>query len=88
MKTEKTLEKRQISVRHLGSSDKLEQIRTGKKLKRQTTAKQIQNVVYDSRDGSKIKTRITQEKFEESEVVRKKRNYVMYQSKLGTKAKS
>ena len=84
MKTEKTLDKRQISVRHLGSSDKLEQIRSGKKLKRQTTSKQIQNVVYDSRDGSKIKTRITQEKFEESEVVRKKRNYVMYQSKLGT----
>ncbi len=84
MKPGKSLDKRQISLGHLASSDKLEQIRTGKKLKRQTTAKQIQNVVYDSRDGSKIKTRITQEKFEESEVVRKKRNYVMYQSKLGT----
>ena len=77
-------EKRQISLRHLASSDKIEQIRSGKKLKRQTTSKQIKNVVYDSKDGTKTKAKIIQEKFEESEVVRKKRNYVMYQSKSGT----
>ena len=76
--------KRQISLRHLASSDKIEQIRSGKKLKRQTTLKQIKNIVYDSKDGTKTKARITQEKFEESEVVRKKRNYVMYQSISGT----
>ena len=36
------------------------------------------------KDGTKIISKLTQEKFEETAVLRKKRNYVMYESKLKT----
>ena len=68
----------------LSTSTKLDQIRSGAKLKRQTAAKKIKDVVIHGKNGAKITKKTTQEKYEESSVVRKKRNYVMYESKLGT----
>lgn len=68
----------------LSTSAKLEQIRSGKTIKRTKSGIEQKNIVLTGRDGSKIVKRQTEEKFEESGVTKKKRNYVMYESKLGT----
>ena len=70
-------------IKYSLSSKKLEQIRSGAGLERQTTSKQSQDVVIE-KGGVKITEKIVHEKFEETAVLRKKRNYVMYESKLGT----
>jgi hypothetical protein len=68
----------------LSTSTKLEQIRTGKTIKRTKSGIAKKNIIVTGKDGSKIVKRQTEEKFEESGVKKKKRNYVMYESKLGT----
>jgi hypothetical protein len=68
----------------LSTATKLEQIRTGKTIKRTKSGIEKKNIVVTGKDGSKIVKRQTKEKFEESGVTKKKRNYVMYESKLGT----
>ena len=67
----------------LSTSDKLAQIRSGGTVKRPTGGKS-NDVVYTGKDGTKIIKKETEEKYEETAVRRKKRNYVMYESKLGT----
>jgi len=42
------------------------------------------NIVITGKDGSKIIQHQKEEKFEETAVLRKKKNYVMYEAKLGT----
>ena len=69
-------------------SDKLEQIRTGKNLRRTKSGIQTKNIVITEKDGTKITEKQTKEVIEESTVKRRKRNYVMYESKLGTEKKS
>ena len=64
--------------------EKLAQIRSGGKLKRTKSGLQRKSVVMMGKDGSKIIKNQTEEQFEESAVTRKKRNYVMYESKLTT----
>lgn len=66
------------------TSEKLAQIRSGKQLKRAKSGLQKKSVVVHGNDGSKIVKNQTEEKFEESGVTRKKRNYIMYESKLST----
>jgi len=61
---------------------KLEQIRSGAKVKTQTGAKESKNII--SHKGGKFHVHQKEEKFEETGVRKKKRNYVMYESKLGT----
>ena len=68
----------------LSTASKLEQIRTGKTIKRTKSGIEKKNIIVTGKDGSKIVKRQTEEKFEESGVTKKKRNYVMYESKLGT----
>ena len=68
----------------LSTSTKLEQIRTGKTIKRTKSGIEKKDIIVTGKDGSKIVKRQTEEKFEESGVTKKKRNYVMYESKLGT----
>ncbi len=68
----------------LSNLAKLEQIRSGKTIKRTQSGIEKKNIVVTGKDGSKIVKRQTEEKFEESGVTKKKRNYVMYESKLGT----
>ena len=62
---------------------KVEQIKSGAKTKKQVGGvKETKNVVHSK--GGKYAIIETQKKFEESGVSRKKRNYVMYEAKLGT----
>ena len=68
----------------LATSKKLDQIKTGAKIKRQTGGTEKKDTIISGKNGSKTVVRETEEKFEETAVLRKKRNYVMYESKLGT----
>ena len=69
-------------------SDKLEQIRSGTNLRRTKSGLQTKNIVFTKKDGTKITEKQTKEVVEESTVKRRKRNYVMYVSKLETEKKS
>ena len=71
-------------VPQLSTNEKLEQIRSGKKLQRRKSGVDVNKIIISGKDGSKITKRETAEKFEETTVKRKKRNYIMYESKLGT----
>lgn len=62
---------------------KLEAIKQGKKVKSETGATQNKKVTV-TKSGDKIIAVEKEKKFEEAGVTRKKRNYVMYESKLGT----
>ena len=62
---------------------KLEAIKSGKKMKSETGATQNKKVTV-TKSGDKIIAVEKEKKFEEAGVTRKKRNYVMYESKLGT----
>ena len=63
--------------------EKLDQIKTGKRIKRTQSGSEKKKVIM-SRKDLLITSKETEEKFEESEVKRRKRNYIMYESKLGT----
>ena len=62
---------------------KLEAIKSGKKMKTESGATQNKKVTVTA-SGDKIIAVEKEKKFEEAGVTRKKRNYVMYESKLGT----
>ena len=68
----------------LTTSKKLDQIKTGAKIKRQTGGTEKKDTIISGKNGAKTVVHETEEKFEETAVLRKKRNYVMYESKLGT----
>ena len=62
---------------------KIDQIKSGAVTKKQVgNVKESKNVIHGK--GGKFTITETEKKFEEAGVTRKKRNYVMYQSKLGT----
>ena len=79
-----TSKKENFNSPELSQSEKLEQIRSGKQLKRSKSGLQKRSVVVRGNDGAKIIKNQTEEKFEESGVTKKKRNYIMYESKLST----
>ena len=62
---------------------KLEAIKAGKKIKSETGASENKKVTV-TKSGDKIIAVEKEKEFEEAGVTRKKRNYVMYESKLGT----
>ena len=64
--------------------EKIAQIRSGKQFKRAKSGLQRRSVVVQGNDGSKIVKNQTEQDFEESGVTKKKRNYIMYESKLST----
>ena len=68
----------------MSHSSKLAQIKSGAKNKRSTGGAEKKAVVTTGKDGSKFIINETEEKFEETAVLRKKKNYVMYEAKLGT----
>ena len=80
-KTEKTVRQ---GDPELTTSKKLDQIKTGAKIKRQTGGTEKKETIVAGKNGAKTVVHETEEKFEETAVLRKKRNYVMYESKLGT----
>ena len=83
MKTEKQVVKKAADPQQTHAS-KLDQIKTGKKNVRTTGGSEQKNIVITGKDGSKIIQHQTETKTEETAVLRKKRNYVMYEAKLGT----
>lgn len=68
----------------LSTSKKLDQIKSGSKIKRTTGGAETKQTVITGKNGAKTVVHQTEEKFEETAVLRKKRNYVMYEAKLGT----
>ena len=68
----------------MSHSSKLAQIKSGTKNKRSTGGAEKKAVVTTGKDGAKFIINETEEKFEETAVLRKKKNYVMYEAKLGT----
>ena len=79
--TKKVLKKADPQQSH---ASKLDQIKTGKKNVRTTGGSEQKKIVITGKDGSKIIQNQTETKTEETAVLRKKRNYVMYEAKLGT----
>ncbi len=72
------------AVRPVGvDPSKLEAIKAGKKIKSETGASENKKVTV-TKSGDKIIAVEKEKKFEEAGVTKKKRNYVMYESKLGT----
>lgn len=63
--------------------EKLEMIRTGKKKKTVSGFKENKNIKL-IQDGSKVIAVQKEKKVEEEGVTRKKRNFIMYESKIGT----
>ena len=64
-------------------ASKLEMIRSGKKKKTITGFKENKNITL-VHDGGKVIAVEKEKKFEEAGVTRKKRNFIMFESKLGT----
>jgi hypothetical protein len=79
--TKKVMKKADPQQSH---ASKLDQIKTGKKNVRTTGGSEQKKIVITGKDGSKIIQNQTETKTEETAVLRKKRNYVMYEAKLGT----
>ena len=65
------------------SDSKLRMIRSGKKKKTVTGFKENKNITF-SNDAGKFVAIQKEKKFEETGVTRKKRNFIMFESKLGT----
>ena len=65
------------------SSDKLAMIRSGKKKKTVTGFKENKNITFQNDKGKFVAVE-KEKKFEEAGVTRKKRNFIMFESKLGT----
>ena len=65
------------------SDSKLAMIRSGKKKKTVTGFKENKNITF-SNDAGKFVAVQKEKKFEETGVTRKKRNFIMFESKLGT----
>lgn len=65
------------------SSDKLAMIRSGKKKKTVTGFKEKKNITFTNKEGKFIAVEKEKKVMEEG-VTRKKRNFIMFESKLGT----
>ena len=78
------MSRRNEGIPQLSAQEKLEQIRTGKSLQRRKSRADVKDTVVSGKDGSTIKKKEVAEKYEETTVRRKKKNYIMYESKLGT----
>ena len=74
---------RPIKIGIHSSSDKLAMIRSGKKKKTVTGFKENKNITFSNEKGKFIAVE-KEKKFEETGVTKKKRNYIQFESKLGT----
>lgn len=83
----KTISDKKIIIKgdpELSNREKLEQIRSGKKIKRTKGSLENKKVIMAQKTGLLITSKETKETFEETEVKRRKRNYLMYESKIGS----
>ena len=68
------------------NSDKLAMIRSGKRRKSITGFKEAKNITFSNKEGKFVAVE-KEKKFEEAGVTKKKRNFIMFESKLGTERK-
>ena len=65
------------------SSEKLEMIRSGKRRKSITGFKEAKNITFSNKEGKFVAVE-KEKKLEEVGVTKKKRNFIMFESKLRT----
>ena len=70
-------------IQPYSSSDKLEMIRSGKRKRSITGFKENKNILFSNEEGKYIAV-AKEKKFEEAGVTKKKKNFIMFESKLGT----
>lgn len=70
-------------VEPITSEEKIEIIRSGKRKRSLTGVKENKNILFENKGGKFVAVE-TERKFEEAGVTKKKKNFVMFESKLGT----
>lgn len=70
-------------VEQITPEEKIEIIRSGKRKRSLTGVKENKNIVFENKGGKFVAVE-TERKFEEAGVTKKKKNFVMFESKLGT----
>ena len=70
-------------VTKMTANEKMEIIRSGKRKRSLTGVKENKNIAFENKGGKYVAVE-TERKFEEAGVTKKKKNFVMFESKLGT----
>jgi len=70
-------------VTKMTADEKMEIIRSGKRKRSITGVKENKNIAFENQGGKYVAVE-TERKFEEAGVTKKKKNFVMFESKLGT----
>ena len=70
-------------VTKMTADEKMEIIRSGKRKRSLTGVKENKNIAFENKGGKYVAIE-TERKFEEAGVTKKKKNFVMFESKLGT----
>lgn len=70
-------------VTKMTPDEKMEIIRSGKRKRSLTGVKENKNITFENKGGKFVAVQ-TERKFEEAGVTKKKKNFVMFESKLGT----
>ena len=70
-------------VTKMPADEKMEIIRSGKRKRSITGVKENKNIAFENQGGKYVAVE-TERKFEEAGVTKKKKNFVMFESKLGT----
>ena len=74
-------------VSKMTPGEKLEMIRTGKRKRSLTGVKENKNITFENKGGKFVAVQ-KEKKFEEAGVTKKKKNFVMFESKLGTETET
>ena len=70
-------------VEKISAEEKMEIIRSGKRKRSLTGVKANKNILFENKGGKYVAIQ-TEKKFEEAGVTKKKKNFIMFESKLGT----
>lgn len=70
-------------VEKITPEEKMEIIRSGKRKRSLTGVKENKNILFENKGGKFVAIQ-TEKKFEEAGVTKKKKNFIMFESKLGT----
>lgn len=70
-------------VSQITADEKMEIIRSGKRKRSLTGVKENKNIMFENQGGKFVAVE-TERKFEEAGVTKKKQNFIMFESKLGT----
>ena len=70
-------------VTKMTADEKMDIIRSGKRKRSLTGLKENKNITFENKGGKYVAVE-TEKKFEEAGVTKKKKNFIMFESKLGT----